>query len=126
MHIAYPYSNELIALAKHYPNVYVDLCWAWSIDPYSTTDFVRRYIHTVPANKLFVFGGDTFWPTAAVAYAQQACAGLTRALQAEIDAQWLAEPAAIDLARRFMQENQYSCFRVAEKRGPLGIACTVG
>ena len=35
MHIAYPYSDELVALAKHYPNVYVDMCWAWSIDPYS-------------------------------------------------------------------------------------------
>ena len=119
MHTAYPYSEELIALAKHYPNVYVDLCWAWSIDPYSTTDFVRRYIHTVAANKLFVFGGDTFWPTAAIAYTQQARAGLTRALQAEIDARWLPERAAIDLARRFMQENQYACFRVAEKRAAI-------
>ncbi len=34
MHIAYPYSDEIVAaIAKHYPNVYVDLCWAWSIDP---------------------------------------------------------------------------------------------
>lgn len=119
MHTAYPYSQELIALAKHYPNVYVDLCWAWSIDPYSTVDFVRRYLHAVPANKLFVFGGDTFWPTAAVAYAQQARAGLTRALQAEIAEGWVTERAAIELARRFMQENQYTCFRVAEKRATI-------
>src|SRR5690606_27471181 len=35
MHIAYPYDPELAAIAKHYRNVYVDLCWAWSIDPYS-------------------------------------------------------------------------------------------
>ena len=27
MHIAYPYNNELVGIAKHYPNVYVDLCW---------------------------------------------------------------------------------------------------
>ena len=33
MHIAYPYSNELVALTKHYRNVYADLCWAWSIGP---------------------------------------------------------------------------------------------
>ena len=36
MRIAYPYSDELVALAKHFPNAYVDLCWVWSIDPYST------------------------------------------------------------------------------------------
>jgi len=116
MHIAYPYSNEVVALAKHYPNVYVDLCWAWSIDPFSATDFVRRFIHAVPANKLFAFGGDTSWPTAAVAYAHQARHWLTRALQAEVDEGMLREPEAIALATRFMRENQYGCFRVEEKK----------
>lgn len=119
MHIAYPYSQELLAIAKHYPNVYVDLCWAWSIDPYSASDFVRRYIHAAPANKLFVFGGDTFWPTAAVAYAHQARQWLTRALHAEVTEGLLSEKQAIDLAQRFMQKNQYACFRVAEKKAYL-------
>lgn len=116
MHIAYPYSDELVALAKHYPNVYVDLCWAWSIDPYSTGDFVRRCIHAVPANKLFVFGGDTGWPTAAVAYAHQARTWLNRTLQAEVDEGFLTTADAIELATRLMRENQYDCFRVAAKK----------
>jgi uncharacterized protein len=116
MHIAYPYSDELIALAKHYPNVYVDLCWAWSINPYAASDFVRRYIHAVPANKLFIFGGDTFWPGAAVAYAKQARQWFTRALQAEVDDNLLSEQEATALAARFMHENQYACFRIEEKR----------
>ncbi len=122
MHIAYPYSQELIALAKHYPNVYVDLCWAWSIDPYSTSDFVRRYIHAVPANKLFIFGGDTFWPMGAVAYAYQARQWLTRTLQAEIDDGLLSEASAIGLAKRFMTDNQYTCFRVAQKKAHLAAS----
>ncbi|MEZ4619980.1 MAG: amidohydrolase family protein [Caldilineaceae bacterium] len=116
MHTAYPYSQELVALAKHYPNVYVDLCWAWSIDPYSTSDFVRRYLHTVPTNKLFVFGGDTFWPTAAVAYAAQTRHWLNRTLQAEVTAELLSEADAIAVAECFMQTNQYACFNVKTKR----------
>lgn len=119
MHIAYPYSDELIALAKHYPNVYVDLCWAWSIDPYSASDFVRRYIHAVPANKLFIFGGDTFFPTAAIAYAYQARQWLTRTMQAEVNEGLLSEANAIALAQRFMQGNQYHCFHVAQKKAYL-------
>lgn len=119
MHIAYPYSQELLALAKHYPNVYVDLCWAWSIDPYSAGDFVRRYIHAAPANKLFIFGGDTFWPTGAVAYAHQARQWLTRALEAEVQERLLTEKQAIGLAQRFLRENQYLCFHVAEKKAHL-------
>lgn len=119
MHTAYPYGHELIALAKHYPNVYVDLCWAWSIDPYSTTDFVRRLIHAVPANKLFAFGGDTFWPMAAVAYTAQCRTWLARTLQAEIDDGLLAEKDAIALAERFMRTNQYECFHLEAKRAQI-------
>jgi predicted TIM-barrel fold metal-dependent hydrolase len=119
MHIAYPYSQELLALAKHYPNVYVDLCWAWSIDPYSASDFVRRYIHAAPANKLFIFGGDTFWPMGAVAYAYQARQWLTRALEAEVQERLLTEVQAIGLAQRFLRENQYLCFHIAEKKAQL-------
>lgn len=119
MHIAYPYSDELVALAKHYPNVYADLCWAWSIDPYSASRFVRRFLHAVPANKLFVFGGDTGWPTASVAYAHQARQWLTYTLQTEVDEGWLHEAEAIALATRLMRENQYACFRVDEKKQTL-------
>jgi predicted TIM-barrel fold metal-dependent hydrolase len=126
MHTAYPYGQELIALAKHYPNVYVDLCWAWSIDPYSTRDFVRRYRHAVPANKLFVFGGDTFWPTAAIAYTHQARHWLTRTLQAEIDEGLLTERAAILLAERWMQTNQYDCFRIPGKRQIIADLLSAG
>lgn len=119
MHIAYPYNDELVALAKHYPNVYVDLCWAWSIDPYSACDFLRRMIHAVPSHKLFAFGGDTIWPNAAVAYARQARQWLTRALQAEVDEGLLTEREAMTLATRFMRTNQEECFDLAGTRGAI-------
>ena len=116
MHIGYPYGDEMVSLAKHYPNVYVDFCWAWSIDPFSTGNFLRQCIHAAPSNKLFVFGGDTLWPGASLAYASQARRWFTRALQAEIADGLLSEAEAIALAQRFMRDNQYDCFRVAEKK----------
>jgi len=119
MHISYPYCDELVALAKHFPNAYVDLCWAWSIDPYSACDFVRRMIHAVPANKLFAFGGDTIWPNAAFAYSIQARQWLTRALEAEVDDGLLAEPQAIALATRWMRTNQEECFDLARTRAGI-------
>ena len=129
MHVSYPYSDELVSIAKHYPNVWVDLCWAWSIDPYSSADFVRRFLHAVPSNKLFGFGGDTSWPTAAVAYSIQARRGLQRALEAEIAAGGLTEPDAITMARRLMRDNQYACFDIEGTRAairaqlqPAGVA----
>ena len=119
MHIAYPYDAELAAIAKHYRNVYVDLCWAWSIDPYSAGNFVRRFIHTVPINKLFVFGGDTSWASSSIAYAAQSRRWLTRSLQAEIDEGLLTEAQAIQVATRLMRENQLDCFDLEGKRAHL-------
>ncbi|MEO8395977.1 MAG: hypothetical protein ABI700_23480, partial [Chloroflexota bacterium] len=107
------------AIAKHYRNVYVDLCWAWSIDPYSAGNFARRFIHTVPINKLFVFGGDTSWPSSSVAYAAQSRRWLTRALQAEIDEGLVSEAQAIKLATRLMRDNQLDCFDIQGKRAHL-------
>ena len=119
MHIAYPYNSELVAMAKHYPNIYVDLCWAWSIDPFSSSDFVRRFIHAVPINKLFAFGGDTGWPTSSAAYAIQARRWLTYALEAEVSDGFLTEPQAIRIATRLMCENQYACFDLEGTRAAI-------
>jgi len=119
MHIAYPYHDELVALAKHYPNVYADLCWAWGIDPFSAGDFVRRMIHAAPAHKLFGFGGDTRYPNAAAAYARQARRWLTRALQAEVNEGLMTEREAMALATRFMRTNQEECFDLAGTRAAI-------
>jgi hypothetical protein len=119
MHISYPYNDELVALAKHYPNVYADLCWAWSIDPYSACDFVRRMIHAAPSNKLFAFGGDTSWPNASIAYAMQARQWLTRALQGEVEDGLLTERQAMALATRVMCTNQEECFDLTGTRAAI-------
>ncbi len=122
MHIAYPYNDELTAIAKHYPNVYIDLCWAWSINPYAASDFVRRLIHSVPINKLLAFGGDTGWPNASVAYATQARSWLTRALQGEIDDGDLTEAQAIAVATRLMRGNQQDLFDLEGTRAAIHAA----
>ena len=119
MHIAYPYNNELVALAKQYRNVWVDLCWAWSIDPYSSRDFLRRFIHTVPINKLFAFGGDTQWPSSALAYAIQARREIGKALTAEINEGYLTEKQAMTIADKIMHDNQYDCFDLEETRANI-------
>lgn len=110
MHIGYPYQHELLSIAKHYQNVVVDLCWAWSINPRASMEFVRNWIHSVPVNKLFGFGGDAFLPAQSVGFAMQTRHWLTRTLQAEVSEGYLREPEAIQIARRFLHDNQYDLF----------------
>ena len=119
MHIAYPYSDELIALTKHYKNVWADLCWAWSINPYASSDFVRRFIHGAPINKLFVFGGDTRWPTSAAAYAFQTRFWLGKTLEAEVEEEYLTESQAMHIASCVMYDNQYECFDLEGTRNAI-------
>ena len=122
MHIAYPYNDELVALAKHYRNIWVDMCWAWSIDPYSSRDFLRRFIHAVPINKIFAFGGDTHWPTSAMAYAIQARAEITRTLESEVADGYMSEKRAMAIAERIMRDNQFDCFDVSGTRANIKSA----
>ena len=104
-------NDELIAIAKHYSNVWVDLCWAWSIDPFSSADFVRRFIHTVPVTKLLGFGGDTYRPTSSASYAIQMRHWFTRAMESEVAEGLLTEQQAKRVASRIMHDNQYDCGR---------------
>ena len=85
-------------------------------------DFLRRFIHAVPVNKLFAFGGDTSWPTAALAYAGQARRGIRRALAAEVADGDLTEGQAMAIATRIMRANQYACFDVPGTRANIRAA----
>jgi hypothetical protein len=119
LHIAYPYSDELIALAKHFGNVYVDLCWAWALNPLASKDFVRRFLHAVPLNKLFAFGDDTSTPSMAYAYAVQMRRWLTRALEEEVADGFMTTRQAIDAASRLLRGNQLACFDIEGRQRAL-------
>jgi len=57
-HIGYPYQSELITLAKYYPNVHIDMCWAHIISPHAARAFFREALDVLPYTKIFAFGGD--------------------------------------------------------------------
>ena len=78
--------------------------------------YVPEVIPTFTADELKALRGKPF---AAVAFAIQARAGLTRALQAEIHEGQLTEREAMTLATQFMQGNQRACFDIEGVRARL-------
>ncbi|TVR45181.1 MAG: hypothetical protein EA425_18495 [Puniceicoccaceae bacterium] len=110
MHLAYGQHTEISAIAKQFPNVFLDLCWAWSLDPHATTGILRGLLHSVPFNKLLVFGGDTGYPQCAVGYALQARRGLAQALDAEVSEGLVSEAEALEIAAALMHGNAAACF----------------
>lgn len=57
-HISYPYEKELTVLAKMFPNVNIDMCWAQIISPNASVNALLEWFDTVPLNKISAFGGD--------------------------------------------------------------------
>ena len=55
-HISYPYQNSASALAKMFPNVYIDMCWAHIISPEASIKALGEWIELLPLNKISAFG----------------------------------------------------------------------
>lgn len=107
MHIAYPYQDALIALCKQTPQVYVDMCWAWILNPAASVRFVKEFLMAAPASKLFPFGGD-FRPVELVpGHARMARQGIAQALTELVAEGWLAESDVPDLAERLLRGNAH-------------------
>lgn len=119
MHMGYPCQEEILALAKHYANVTVDLCWAWIINPAATARFVRDFLLTAPANKLFTFGGDYIPVEPVVGHAAIARRGLVEVLEGLVRDGWLSAGEAFELVPVLMHGNARRVFRLEEKARAL-------
>jgi len=115
MHICYPYYEELIAIAKHYPNAYVDMCWGWLINPEAAKDFLKKYLVTAPANKILTFGGDYSPVEPVLGHAVIARRGIALALSELVEENWLSLDDAMELIDPIMHGNARQIFNLAEK-----------
>jgi predicted TIM-barrel fold metal-dependent hydrolase len=119
MHINYPAAADLIALAKHYTNCYVDMCWAWIISPVASIRFLEEYLVTAPANKVLTFGGDYIPVEPAVGHAELARRGIAQVLSKLVEQAWMDLDSALRLVDPLMRGNARRIFRLAEKTSRL-------
>lgn len=112
-HASWPWTSELGALAKNYPNVWPDMCWAWTMNPAESERTLSEWIDGVPFNKIFAYGADTRWPWCDVGYALQAKLGIARVLESKIEAGYLNQRTAEEVADRIMLRNGEEFFGLA-------------
>lgn len=111
MHIGYPYEHEFIALAKHYPNATIDMCWAWIINPIAGVRFLREFLMAAPSNKVFTFGGDYVTVEPIYGHAFVARRGIAQAISRLVAEGWIAFEESRDLIDRIMRRNARSFFK---------------
>jgi len=116
MHICWPFYEDMIAIAKQYTNTCLDMCWAWIMGPATSTEFLKHYLTTAPANKILTFGGDYRPVEPVVGHAAIARQGIARALIELVDEGWLTTDAALELVAPIMHGNGQRIFRLDEKK----------
>jgi len=110
MHIGYPYEQEFIALAKHYPNAWIDMCWAWILNPAASVRFFKEFLLAASANKIFTFGGDYVAIEPVYGHACIARRGIAQALSELVAEGWIALEEAPGLIERIMRGNALRFF----------------
>jgi hypothetical protein len=123
-HMGYPYQGEVLAMAKHFPNVMADMCWAWIMDPAASLEFARGALVALPTNKMFGFGGDYGYADNVYGHLRIARDGIALVLTEAIKDGRLTRADAKAVARRWLRDNAMEFFRIGEKResqaGPRG------
>lgn len=109
-HISYPYQGELSVLAKIFPNVYVDFCWAHIISGSLSRRTMHEMLETVPANKIFGYGGDYRYPELSYAHAKMARRNVARVLTEKVEEGFCTDEEARELARMILHDNPDSIF----------------
>ena len=109
-HIGYPYQGELSVLAKLFPNVYVDLCWAHIVSPGATRRALQDFLETVPVNKIFGFGGDYRYPELSYAHAKMARRNIALTLAERVESGFCTEDEALEIAHMLLRDNPAQLF----------------
>jgi predicted TIM-barrel fold metal-dependent hydrolase len=111
-HIGYPYQSSAGVLAKNFPNVYLDMCWAHIVSPNASVLALEEWIDTVPLTKISAFGGDFLLVDGVYGHQHLARADVARALAAKVEEGVFDEDKAHEVARMFLYENPKRLFRL--------------
>ena len=109
-HMSYPYQGEAGAIAKVFPNVYIDLCWAHIISPSASRRALHEMLDTVPSNKILGYGGDYRYPELSYAHAKMARRNIAQVLAEKVSEGSCSGEEALELGRKLLHDNPDALF----------------
>lgn len=111
-HIGYPYQHKLSALAKNFPNVFIDMCWAHIISPQACVDALREWIDSVPLNKITAFGGDYLFIDAVFGHQYIARENISKSLAYKVEEGIFDADEAKHIAKMLFYDNPKRIFKL--------------
>jgi predicted TIM-barrel fold metal-dependent hydrolase len=113
MHLAYPWSRDLIGMAASYHNVWLDLTWAQLISPSHFKLALHEAIEALPDESRLMIGGDN-WHVEET----YGAIGLMRrligeVLEEKVAAGYFDRADAVRLAPKILRDNAIRFFNLA-------------
>lgn len=118
-HGGYPWTSQVTALAKMFPNVYLDLVWLPQITKVKAVAALDEMLDAVPYNKLF-WGGDCHFIEESVGSLAVAREVVAATLAARIARGDLSESLAREIGAAIFRENAKRFFRLTAGDGSPG------
>jgi len=112
-HANWPYSGELLYLAKNYPNVTIDFCWANIVDPVYCQNLFKQALSAVPHGKIHGYGSDFCgFADRAWAHASIARDNIAIALSDMVEIEYINLDEAKQIAYQWLFSNANEFFRL--------------
>ena len=112
-HGNWPYMGDLLFLGKNYPNVSLNLCWLYIIDPRYASELLERSIYTMPHTKIHGFGGDYHdTPEYVAGHLAIARETITGTLSSMVQNGWFGEEQAVKVAKDWLYNNPNQFFNL--------------
>lgn len=109
-HVSYPYQGELAVLAKLFPNVYADFCWAHIVAPSMAQRTLHEFLETIPLNKIFGYGGDYRYPELSYAHLIMARRNIAQVLAEKTQSGFCTEDEAAGIGKMLLHDNPAALF----------------
>ncbi|HVO39892.1 MAG TPA: amidohydrolase family protein [Spirochaetia bacterium] len=112
MHLAWPWSDELLGMAFTYRNIWIDLTWSWLLSPARFIGSFEQAVDVLPDESRMMIGGDAWHAEETWGAIRQARMLIGSALDQGVRAGRFGRADAERLARKILRDNAASFFRL--------------
>ena len=112
MHLAYPWSRELLGMAFVYRNIWLDLTWSFLLSPSHFKLALHEAIEVLPDESRMMLGGDNWHIEETFGTISTARRLIAEVLEEKLTGGYFGRAAAERLARRMLHDNARDFFRL--------------
>lgn len=112
MHLAYPWSRDLLGMAFVYRNIWLDLTWSFLLSPSHFKLALHEAIEILPDESRMMLGGDNWHVEETYGAMRTARRLIAEVLEEKVAAGYFGRTAAERLARRILSENAKQFFHI--------------